>query len=73
MLKTFWLNGHVSKNLIQISKRVLFDKLNCLVLDLAFVKLNPIINGSQKCGTTSLHEHLGKHPVIFLVLQFFTM
>jgi hypothetical protein len=65
-LKRFYRAAHVSSNVIKVSNRFLFDKSKKTFLNLTKVKPNLIIIGSQKCGTTSLHNHLNEHPDIFM-------
>lgn len=66
MLKKFYRTIHVSRDIVKINKRFLFDKKRFRFLDLSKVKPNLIILGSQKCGTTSLHNYLNEHPDIFM-------
>ena len=66
MIKTLYRKAHVSADLIRLGDKYLFKKSSWSLIDLSKVKPNLIIIGSQKCGTTSLHENLNKHPDIFM-------
>jgi hypothetical protein len=70
MLKKLWQARHLTKQVLRINKRFSFNKQTRTLIDLYRVKPNLIILGSQKCGTTSLHVYLGKHPDIFMSSPF---
>lgn len=53
-------------NIRRLSKRYFFDFGNFKIVDLADKRPNLFILGSQKCGTTSLHNYLNEHPSIFM-------
>lgn len=65
-LKTGITKKYSESNLFRISNRYLLFQKNAIITDLTKVKPNLLILGSQKCGTTSLHNYLNKHPDIFM-------
>lgn len=66
LFKAFYRNLHVTPTVLRLNKRFLLRKDNLSLINLSNVKPNLIIIGSQKCGTTSLHNHLNAHPDIFM-------
>ena len=65
-LRALYREAQLTKSILKINKRYLYDKSKNRVIDLSKIKPNLIIIGSQKCGATSLHNHLNQHPDIFM-------
>jgi len=66
MIRKFYRSLHVSSTTIRLNQNILFKKDSFSFINLSKVKPNLIIIGSQKCGTTSLHNYLNEHPDIFM-------